>query len=467
VKKELKFLCPNGHLGFAPTKEGSFYLGVKENPDFILCDSGSDDIGPVPLGADISTSLKETQIHDLELMLVESRRLGIPMIVGSAGDTGTNSRVDMYVKFIAELAKKHRIPRFKIGYFYSEVEKEYVLTKMKNGEIIEGLDGRHPLSRDELEKTDRIVAVAGVHPYLKLLESGAEVIIGGRSSDCAIFAAPALHHGFSADLAYYLGKVLECASFCAEPYAGKESVLGMISENDVKVKAMHPHQRCTIASVAGHAMYERSNPYYEYVAGGMLDMSNCVYEQYDEKTCRITGSRFYPIEDKIKVKLEGSGKVGERFIGIAGIRDPYTIKNIDRVVEWARSQVRERFGEGGYELSYRIYGKNGVMGDLEPVKKIRSHELGIVVEGIAPTKEMARELTLIGTRQMFYARLPEVKGTAGAAAFVVDEVLEATPAYTWTMNHAVCVDDPLELFKTGIIEAGIEGRDSCADKKAG
>ena len=26
-------------------------------------------------------------------------------------------------------------------------------------------------------------------------------------------------------------------------------------------------------------MYERSNPYYEYVAGGTLDMSECRYEQ--------------------------------------------------------------------------------------------------------------------------------------------------------------------------------------------
>ncbi|HHW31869.1 MAG TPA: DUF1446 domain-containing protein [Clostridiaceae bacterium] len=452
--KELKFLCPNGHLGFAPTKEGSFYLGVKEKPDYILCDSGSDDIGPGPLGEDISTSPKVWQTHDLELMLVEARKLGVPMLVGSAGDTGTNSRVDLYVDIIKELAKKHNIPKFKLGYFYSGVDKEYLREKMKKGEVIEGLDGRKPLDEETLDKTDRIVAVAGIHPYVKLLEMGADVIIGGRSSDCVIFAAPAIYHGFPEDLSYYLGKVLECASFCAEPYGGKESVLGIISENDVKVKAMAPEQRCTVASVAGHAMYERSNPFYEYVAGGMLDMTKCKYEQYDEKTCRITGPRFIPTEGKIKVKLEGSGKVGERFIGIAGIRDPYTIKNIDKVIEWCRKQIVERFGHTGYEIYYHIFGKNGVMGDMEPIKEIKSHELGIVVEGIAPTKEMAEELTMIGTRQIFYARLPEVKGTAGGAAFIVDEVLPAKPAYMWTMNHVVAVEDPMELFKVNIIEVG-------------
>jgi alpha-D-ribose 1-methylphosphonate 5-triphosphate synthase subunit PhnL len=69
-------------------------------------------------------------------------------------------------------------------------------------------------------------------------------------------------------LSYYLGKVLECASFCAEPYGGKETVLGEITEREVRVTAMHPEQRGTVASVAGHAMYERSNPFHEYVAGG-------------------------------------------------------------------------------------------------------------------------------------------------------------------------------------------------------
>jgi hypothetical protein len=217
---------------------------------------------------------------------------------------------------------------------------------------------------------------------------------------------------------------------------------------------MNPDQRCTIASVAGHAMYERTNPFFEYFAGGCLDMTDCVYEQFDEKTCRITGAKFIPIQGKTKVKLEGSGKVGERFMGLAGIRDPYTIKNIDKVIQWAKDQVEERLSGKKYELSYRIFGKNGVMGDLEPIKETKSHELLVVVEGVAPDKAVAEEVTMIGTRQIFYARLPEVKGTAGTAAFIIDEVTEISPAYVWTMNHTIAVDDPLSLFPVKTIEIG-------------
>lgn len=451
-KDTLRIISPNGHLGFAPTKEESFWLGAATKPDYYCCDSGSDDIGPVPLGADKCASHPEHQKHDLELMLIAAREQNVPMIIGSAGDTGTNSRVDMYVGFIKEIAKKHNMKPFKLAYFYSEVPTSEIRTRMENGQVIEGLDGRTNLTMEELDGTDRIVAVAGVHPFVKALEMGADVIIGGRSSDAAVFAAAAIYEGFPENVSYYCGKVLECASFCCEPYGAKESVIGTITKDDVKVTACAPFQKCTIASVAGHAMYERTNPYYEYVAGGMMDMSQCHYEQYDEKTCRITGAKFVPIAGKVKVKLEGSGKVGERYMGMAGIRDPYTIKNIDKVIDWAKSQVKERLGDKDYQLSYRIFGKNGVMGDLEPIKETKSHELLVVVEGVSKDDKVAEEATLIGTRQIFYARLPEVKGTAGTAAFVLDEVTKISSAYRWTLNHTVEVDDPLELFPITMID---------------
>lgn len=280
---------------------------------------------------------------------------------------------------------------------------------------------------------------------------GADVIIGGRSSDAAIFAAPAIKEGFPESLSYYLGKVMECASFCAEPYGAKETIIGTITMDDVKVKAMHPEQKCTISSVAGHAMYERANPYFEYFAGGTLDMRECIYEQYDEKTCRIRGPKFIPSEE-IRIKIEGAGKIGERYIGIAGIRDPYSIKNIDKVIQWCKKQVKEQFKGEKYELYYHIFGKNGVMGELEPIKEIKSHELGIIVEVVSPSKELAKEICSCAKMELFYARLPEVKGTAGSAAFIIHEVLYAGPAYVWTINHTIPVSDPMEPFILKITE---------------
>src|SRR5215212_1623826 len=137
--ESMRVICPNGHLGFAPTREESFRIGVAERPDCIAADSGSDDVGPIPLGSDTSTSPLAWQTHDLELMLVASRELGVAMIVGSSGDTGSNSRVDMYVRVIRELAAKHRLAPFKLGYFYSEVDRELIRSRMRGGDVIKGL----------------------------------------------------------------------------------------------------------------------------------------------------------------------------------------------------------------------------------------------------------------------------------------------------------------------------------------
>ncbi|MDT8858081.1 acyclic terpene utilization AtuA family protein [Paracoccaceae bacterium Fryx2] len=443
----LRIICPNGHLGFAPLKPGSFHAAVATLPDFIAADSGSDDIGPVPLGNDSCASPKAWQRHDLEQMLLAARRIGVPMMIGSAGDTGTNSRVDMYVEMIREIAAEHDLAPFRLGWFYSEVDREFVRARIRGGSPIRGLDAREDLDEAELDATSRIVAMAGVHPFVKLLEDGCDVIIGGRSSDSAIFAAAALFRGYPQAESYYLGKVLECASFCAEPYGAKETVMGEITADHVEVTAMADFQRCTVASVAGHAMYERSNPFFEFVAGGKLDMTHCAYDQVSEKTTRVTGMTFEPATE-FRVKLEGSGKVGERFVGMAGIRDPYTIANVDAVIDWARQQTIDRFGPDGWELHYNVFGRNGVMGDMEPLRDKPGHELCVVVQGVAPTREMAEEVTMTGTRQLFYARLPDVKGTAGGVSFVLDEVLAASPAYRWTLNHTMAVDDPLELFPT-------------------
>jgi hypothetical protein len=56
---------------------------------------------------------------------------------------------------------------------------------------------------------------------------------------------------------------------------------------------------------------------------------------------------------------------------------------------------------------------------------------------------------------MFYARLPDVKGSAGGVAFALDEVLRASPAHRWTINHTLRCEHPMELFRTEMSSAGI------------
>jgi hypothetical protein len=449
--RTMRILISTGHLGTAPSKPESFHRGMATKPDVVVADGGSADTGPVFLGEDSSMGLFERE--EVELLLVASRKQGIPLIIGSVGDTGSNSRVDLFVNMVKELAEQHRIPKFKLGYFYSEVPKEYLRQKMRNGVVIEGLGGFPPLTLDDLEQTTRIVALAGVHPFIKLLDMGADVIMGGRCGDICIIAAPAIRAGLPEGLAYHTGKMIECASFCAEPYMGKETIIGTVSDENIKITPYHPGQRCTIASAAGHSMYERANPFFEYAVGGKLDMRECNFEQFDERTCRITGAKWVPTKE-IRVKLEGARKLGERYMGIAGIRDPYLVQRIDDVIRWCRDSVEGQFGKDGYQVHFHIFGKNGVLKEMEPVKEIRSHELCIVVEGVAPDEDLAMRVTDFALRMMFLARIPGVKGTAGTAA-TTKRAMRASPGYIWSVQHTVVVDDPIELFSVHLTEAGV------------
>src|SRR5689334_20545450 len=206
AKKELKVLISTGHLGTAPSNPESFRRAMEAKPDYVVADAGSSDPGPVYLGED--TTLGHFVREELELFLTASRQKGIPLVIGSAGDTGSNRGVNEFVGLIKEIAKEHRIPRFKIGYFYSEVPKEFLKQKLRAGKRLAGLGGFPDLTDEEVDRATRIVAVSGVHPFLKLLDQGADVIIAGRCGDICFTAGPCIHNGFPEALSYHMGKMI-------------------------------------------------------------------------------------------------------------------------------------------------------------------------------------------------------------------------------------------------------------------
>ena len=48
-----------------------------------------------------------------------------------------------------------------------------------------------------------------------------------------------------------------------------------------------------------------------------------------------------------------------------------------------RARVADIYGTEGHALVFRVYGRDGVMGHLEPETASRPHELGLVIEVVA------------------------------------------------------------------------------------
>jgi hypothetical protein len=196
-------------------------------------------------------------------------------------------------------------------------------------------------------------------------------------------------------------------------------------------------------------MYERANPWRQLEPGGTLDLTGLTLEAVSDRAVRASGAVFQP--RPYTVKLEGAARVGYRAFAIVGTRDPIMISEIDSVAERLRAVVEERVPGAGrdYRLFFHLYGKNAIMGALEPVAATRAHELCIMVQVVAKTEELAIEVAEMANHLLFDFPFEGLKTTAGnVASFGSMEVFvpQYKEVYEYVIDHEMRLDDPLECF---------------------
>lgn len=185
-----------------------------------------------------------------------------------------------------------------------------------------------------------------------------------------------------------MGKIMECGGICAIPKG--RSMIATMRRDSFDLTPLSPAERCTPLSVAAHTLYEKTRPDRLPGPGGILNLDGAKYEQLTPKTCRVSGAAFVPTP--YQVKLEGVTHLGYRTIFIGGIRDPILISQIDDFLERVREYSQKLFPEldrsEECRLLYHVYGKNGVMGPLEPEQfRAQPHEIAVLGEVVAPTPE--------------------------------------------------------------------------------
>ena len=423
-----------------------FKLGLAQKPHAVTIDSGSTDSGPQKLGLGEMTCSREAYVKDIEVLLAAQHEHRIPLLISSAGGDGTNLHVDAFRDIIVEIARK-RGWRFKLAKIYADIDKGHIAKELKAGRI-EPLGPVPPLDPREIEAATVVVAQMGAEPFLKALDEseGVDVIVSGRSYDPSPTAAMAIRAGFDPALAWHMGKIMECGALCAEPVG--RNVMGYLRRDHFEIEPLNPAERCTTASVAAHTLYEKTHPFLLAGPGGTLDLSNCKYEQVSERRVRVSGSRFEPSK-YYTVKLEGAKTAGWRSIFIAGARDPIFIGQIDTILERVIAAAREYFAEvpeESYQIISHVYGKNGVMGDLEPVKT-PAHELCIIVEVAAATQALATAICGKARTSLMHAPYPGRIATAGnlASPFTPLEI-PLGQACEFNVYHLMKVDSPTALF---------------------
>ena len=450
MKEEFRILSTTAILGYGFPLE-SFEEGMKRNPDLIAVDAGSTDPGPFYLGEGVSFTDRGAVKRDLEIMICAGIEKNIPVVIGTAGGSGAKPHLEWCADIIREIAKEHDL-HFKMAVIHADMDKEEMKKALANGKI-SPLDPAPQLTAEDIDATTNIVGQMGVEPIMKALDSGVQVVLAGRAYDPTVFAAPAIRKGYDKGLAIHLGKILECASICATPGSGSDCMFGYLGEDYFRVEPLSSVRKCTTLSVAAHTLYEKTNPYILPGPGGHLDLTNTTFEQDSENTVKVKGSR-YITAPQYTIKLEGAKCIGYRTVSVAGTRDPIMISKIDDIVEGVRARVADNYRDKGYKynLNFTIYGKNGVMGDLEPVKDAHPHELGIVIEVVADTQEQADTICASARSTMLHYGYEGRRATAGNQAFPFSPSdFHAGRVYVFSMYHIIAVDDPTALFPIDIV----------------
>ena len=450
MKEEFRILSTTAILGYGFPLE-SFEEGMKRNPDLIAVDAGSTDPGHFYLGEGVSFTDRGAVKRDLEIMICAGIEKNIPVVIGTAGGSGAKPHLEWCADIIREIAKEHDL-HFKMAMIHADMDKEEMKKALANGKI-SPLDPAPQLTAEDIDATTNIVGQMGVEPIMKALDSGVQVVLAGRAYDPTVFAAPAIRKGYDKGLAIHLGKILECASICATPGSGSDCMFGYLGEDYFRVEPLSSVRKCTTLSVAAHTLYEKTNPYILPGPGGHLDLTNTTFEQDSENTVKVKGSR-YVTAPQYTIKLEGAKCIGYRTVSVAGTRDPIMISKIDDIVEGVRARVADNYRDKGYKynLNFTIYGKNGVMGDLEPVKDAHPHELGIVIEVVADTQEQADTICASARSTMLHYGYEGRRATAGNLAFPFSPSdFHAGRVYVFSMYHIIAVDDPTALFPIDIV----------------
>jgi hypothetical protein len=450
----VKAVAATGQLGTGFKTES--LAAAAEGADFIACDAGSTDPGPHYLGSGSSQSSEQAAHSDLSRILPIAVEHGIPAIVGSAGTAGGRPHLERVANIVRTIAQEQGL-HFSFATIDTELAPEVVADAFRAGRL-KPLYNAPELTVEEIMGTSRIVAMAGPEPYEEALRQGAQVVLGGRSSDTSLYVAVPHMRGIPMGVAYHAAKILECGAASAILRHYPDSMAAVLDQDGFTIEPPNPDFACSPQSVAAHTLYENSDPFLLVEPGGTMDSSDAVYEAVSDRAVRVTNSKYTPA-DKYTVRLEAATLRGYRTVVVAGVRDPLLLMQLDEYIASATDRVGKKVKDSlgleatDYRMRWLVYGQNGAMGSLEPNPVIEGHEVGVVIDIVAKDQKTANAISSIAWHTTLHHPIKQYHGLISSLAFPFSPpALEAGPVYEFSINHVLELDDPLAMGKITVTE---------------
>jgi hypothetical protein len=445
----IRIIVPTGSLG-AGAVEAEIEYGLSRGAHAIATDAGSTDSGAAYLALGISKNNLGSVRRDLVILMKAAAKARIPLIIGTAGQAGGDRNVDWTRDIVLDIAREFGL-KPKIAVLYSEQDKAKLKAKNAAGKI-RPLEPSGPLDDATVDECVHIVAAMGAEPYLDALKGGADIIIGGRTTDTAVLACFALLKGAPAGPSWHAAKIAECGAQCTAKTGIGAGVLISIDENGFEVEPLNTDNYCDPHSVSAHMLYENSNPFVLVEPGGVLDVTDASYVQKDDRTVRVEGSLWRT--QPYTMKLEGATAGRFQTIMLIGIQDPEVLRQIDRfhdaMLATLNERVRKTMGAtaGDFHISLRLYGWNAVSGDKPPPDTPPPREVGVLFVATADTQEIATQIAKACNPYFFHFPINRDKELPSYGFAFTPADIERGPVFEFRLNHVVEVDDPMELVRT-------------------
>src|SRR5438132_11546645 len=115
--------------GFRPDSlDKAILLGAR----MVGCDAGSTDPGPGPLATGTCMFSAAAVNRDTEIMMTRAIKASIPLIIGSAGTSGSDAGLAWMVDIVHQIAREQDL-HFKLAVIHSELSQEVVRGYLRAG----------------------------------------------------------------------------------------------------------------------------------------------------------------------------------------------------------------------------------------------------------------------------------------------------------------------------------------------
>lgn len=449
-----RVLVPSGALGLNYDAE-ALQRGIAAKPDIIAIDGGSTDSGPSYLGRGVSKYARSSTRLEWAGLMAARAQAGVPLVIGTAGTCGTDATVDWMLEITREIAAEQGKP-VKVAVLRSSQDPDRIAQSFEAGEITP-LAGAPEITSDTIRACSNIVALAGAEQITAALESGADIVIAGRTTDTAIIAALPLMQGCDAGAAWHGAKIGECGALCAtNPQSGV--IMIDFDSSGFSVTPLAEGAHASPHTVSAHMLYENSDPFILYEPGGYLDVTRARYMAVDGTSVRVEGSNWVPT-DRYTVKLEGARPVGCRTVLMALLRDPHYVANAAAwaadIVEKCRDKVMQRMGLDAqdFTLELRLIGQTASFGALE-TKVADPVEIGVIGIITAPNEAQAAEIgKLLNPYLLHHPLTQEEEQPTFAFLFSPPEMHQGV-VYEFALNHVLHLGDPMAAFQLEVMDLG-------------